>query len=169
MTSQWHLQQLRDFRERLRDLLFANNGEGDAAAAWESLRPFLASTRLSLAVVPAVGLELVPQDERPDRLAAGNRLRCGAERRVGAHARLPQRDLQVRVLRSNEERIAGLVQHGDVRESRQSAAPPRTGEVGEREYAGLSERSFIAHFDVNAFYASVAVRDDRRCAVNPSR
>ena len=52
------------------------------------------------------------------------------------------------------------MQHGDVRESRQSAAPPRTGEVGEREYAGLSERSFIAHFDVDAFYASVAVRDD---------
>ncbi len=60
-----HLRLLRDFREALRDLLFANNGEGDAPSAWEHLRPFLASTRLSLAVSPARGLELSPEDKGP--------------------------------------------------------------------------------------------------------
>lgn len=65
VTNQTHLQLLRDFRETLRDLLFANNGEGDAPSAWERLRPFLASTRLSLAVIPARGLELSPEDKGP--------------------------------------------------------------------------------------------------------
>jgi predicted RNA-binding Zn ribbon-like protein len=60
-----HLQLLRDFREALRDLLFANNGEGDTPSAWERLRPFLASTRLSLAVSPDRGLELSPEDKGP--------------------------------------------------------------------------------------------------------
>ncbi len=63
--DQGHLTQLRDFRETLRDLLFANNGEGDGPAAWEQMQPFLASTRLSLAVNPARGLELRPQDKGP--------------------------------------------------------------------------------------------------------
>jgi len=63
--DQMHLQLLRDFRETLRDLLFANNGEGDAPGAWERLRPFLASTRLSLAVSPHRGLELSPEDKGP--------------------------------------------------------------------------------------------------------
>ncbi|MFZ0030407.1 MAG: CGNR zinc finger domain-containing protein [Candidatus Cybelea sp.] len=60
-----HLAQLHDFRETLRDLLFANNREGDASAAWERIPPFLASTRLSLAVNPARGLELKPEDKGP--------------------------------------------------------------------------------------------------------
>ncbi len=60
-----HLEFLREFRETLRDLLFANNGEGDAPNAWERLRPFLASTRLSLAVSPERGLELSPEDKGP--------------------------------------------------------------------------------------------------------
>lgn len=60
-----HLRLLREFRETLRDLLFANTGEGDAPSAWERLRPFLASTRLSLAVSPARGLELSPEDKGP--------------------------------------------------------------------------------------------------------
>ena len=63
--NEWHLRFLREFRETLRDLLFANNGEGDAAGAWERLRPFLASTRLSLAVDPHRGLELSPEDKGP--------------------------------------------------------------------------------------------------------
>jgi predicted RNA-binding Zn ribbon-like protein len=65
VKNQAHLQQLREFRETLRDLLFANNGEGDAPNAWERLRPFLASTRLSLAVNPNHGLELKPEDKGP--------------------------------------------------------------------------------------------------------
>jgi predicted RNA-binding Zn ribbon-like protein len=60
-----HLDQLRDFRETLRDLLYANNREGNAPAAWERMRPFLASTRLSLAVNPDRGLELKPEDKGP--------------------------------------------------------------------------------------------------------
>lgn len=63
--DQGHLQQLRDFRETLRELLFANNGEGDAAPAWERMKPFLASTRLGLAVDPGVGLWLKPEDKGP--------------------------------------------------------------------------------------------------------
>lgn len=65
LKDETHLHLLRDFRETLRDLLFANNGEGDAARAWEHLRPFLASTRLSLAVNTERGLELSPEDKGP--------------------------------------------------------------------------------------------------------
>jgi len=65
VQNQAHLEQLRDFRETLRDLLFANNGEGDAPDAWERMRPFLASTRLNLAVNPTSGLELKPEDKGP--------------------------------------------------------------------------------------------------------
>ncbi len=60
-----HVALLRDFRETLRELLFANNGEGDAPLAWERMRPFLASTRLRLAVNPTHGLELMPEDKGP--------------------------------------------------------------------------------------------------------
>jgi predicted RNA-binding Zn ribbon-like protein len=60
-----HVALLRDFRETLRDLLFANNGEGDAPAGWERMRPFLASTRLGLSVNPTHGLELTPEDKGP--------------------------------------------------------------------------------------------------------
>lgn len=65
VRDETHLKQLRDFRETLRDLLFANNGEGDAPRVWERMRPFLASTRLSLAVNPSHGLELKPEDKGP--------------------------------------------------------------------------------------------------------
>jgi len=65
VTNASHLRQVRDFRETLRDLLFANNREGDAPAAWERMGPFLASTRLSLAVNPTRGLELKPEDQGP--------------------------------------------------------------------------------------------------------
>lgn len=65
VTNQKHAQQLRDFRETLRDLLAANNGEGDAATAWAEMGPFLASTRLGLAVDPSHGLELKAEDKGP--------------------------------------------------------------------------------------------------------
>jgi predicted RNA-binding Zn ribbon-like protein len=65
VTNQRHLELLHDFRETLRDLLYANNGEGDAPTAWERMRPFLARTRLSLAVDPDRGLELKPEDKGP--------------------------------------------------------------------------------------------------------
>jgi predicted RNA-binding Zn ribbon-like protein len=65
VRNQAHLELLRDFRETLRELLFANNGEGNAPSAWERLRPFLASTRLGLTVNPSFGLELTPEDKGP--------------------------------------------------------------------------------------------------------
>jgi predicted RNA-binding Zn ribbon-like protein len=60
-----HLGLLRDFRTTVRELLVANNGEADASAAWERMRPFLARTRLNLAVNPRHGLELRPEDKGP--------------------------------------------------------------------------------------------------------
>jgi predicted RNA-binding Zn ribbon-like protein len=65
VTDERHLGLVRAFRETLRDLLSANNGEGDSPAAWERLRPFLATTRLGLAVDPSRGLELRPEDKGP--------------------------------------------------------------------------------------------------------
>jgi len=65
VRDQSHLDQLRDFRETLRDLLSANNREGGAPDAWERMERFLASTRLSLAINPARGLELRPEDKGP--------------------------------------------------------------------------------------------------------
>ena len=57
---------LRDFRERLRDVLFANNGEGDRNAAWASLAPFLSTARLALNVDLERGLGLRPSDAAGD-------------------------------------------------------------------------------------------------------
>ncbi len=56
------LERLRAFREALRDVLFANNGEGKAAEAWEGLRTFVRSARLGLVVDAQRGLELSPAD-----------------------------------------------------------------------------------------------------------
>ena len=58
--DQAHLELLRAFREALRDLLFANNGEGNRHSAWEALSPFLARARLGLTIDPELGLELRP-------------------------------------------------------------------------------------------------------------
>jgi predicted RNA-binding Zn ribbon-like protein len=55
-----HVELLRAFREALRDLLFANNGEGEQHAAWEALSPFLSRARLGLNIDPDRGLELQP-------------------------------------------------------------------------------------------------------------
>jgi DNA polymerase-4 len=55
-----------------------------------------------------------------------------------------------------------VVQHGDVRQSSQSAAPSRA-RAQRAILNGVilsAVEGFIAHFDVDAFYASVAVRDN---------
>ncbi len=68
VKNEGHHQLLRAFREALRDVLFANNGEGDVETAWAGLKPFLASAHLSLEVDPDLGLELRPvsaQDAGP--------------------------------------------------------------------------------------------------------
>ena len=58
-----------------------------------------------------------------------------------------------------------MVQHGDVRESSQSTAPPPARapvilNPSSSSGQALLKNEFVAHFDVDAFYASVAVRDD---------
>jgi predicted RNA-binding Zn ribbon-like protein len=52
-------QRLREFREALREVLFANNGEADAAEAWNRLRPFAEAARLGLVVDAGRGLDLM--------------------------------------------------------------------------------------------------------------
>jgi predicted RNA-binding Zn ribbon-like protein len=54
------LGRLRDFREALRSVLYANNGEADRGKAWEGLRPFVTSARIDLTIDPARGLGLRP-------------------------------------------------------------------------------------------------------------
>ncbi len=49
---------LREFREALREVLFANNGEADAAAAWKRLRPYAGAARLGMALDVSHGLAL---------------------------------------------------------------------------------------------------------------
>ncbi len=57
VSSRPQAERLREFREALREVLFANNGEADAATAWEGLRPFAETARLGL-VVDGSGLGL---------------------------------------------------------------------------------------------------------------
>jgi predicted RNA-binding Zn ribbon-like protein len=54
------LERLRAFREALRDVLFANNGEGDRRAAWEGLRPFASSASVGFSIDADCGMELKP-------------------------------------------------------------------------------------------------------------
>jgi predicted RNA-binding Zn ribbon-like protein len=54
------LERLRGFREAVRDVLFANNGEGELAVAWDGLRPFVNAAHLALGVDAVRGLELRP-------------------------------------------------------------------------------------------------------------
>jgi predicted RNA-binding Zn ribbon-like protein len=51
-------ERLRQFREALREVLFANNGEADEAAAWERLRPFAEAARVGVVVDASSGLSL---------------------------------------------------------------------------------------------------------------
>jgi predicted RNA-binding Zn ribbon-like protein len=51
-------ERLREFREALREVLFANNGEADAVAAWEGVRPFAETARLGLVLDAGRGLGL---------------------------------------------------------------------------------------------------------------
>ncbi|MGC1379480.1 MAG: CGNR zinc finger domain-containing protein [Candidatus Baltobacteraceae bacterium] len=64
------LAQLREFREALRDVLFANNGEGQGPAAWTGLREYARAARLSVSVDSPRGLGLRPEGAGADRAIA---------------------------------------------------------------------------------------------------
>jgi predicted RNA-binding Zn ribbon-like protein len=63
------LQRLRGFREALREVLFANNGEGDPRLAWQGLQAYLATARFGLTMA---------HDRQPALQPAG----AGAERAI---------------------------------------------------------------------------------------
>jgi len=64
------LVRLREFREALRDVLYANNGDGAREPAWEGLRVYARSVRLNLSVDSPRGLGLRPDGEGADRAIA---------------------------------------------------------------------------------------------------
>jgi len=64
------LERLHAFREAVRDLLYANNGEGDVNLAWERMRPFLASSRFALRLVSHDAPALEAQGAGIDRTIA---------------------------------------------------------------------------------------------------
>jgi predicted RNA-binding Zn ribbon-like protein len=63
VTNPASLERLRNFREALRDVLFANNHQADYRTAWEGLRPFVSSARLDLTIDPERGLGLKPAEQ----------------------------------------------------------------------------------------------------------
>jgi predicted RNA-binding Zn ribbon-like protein len=63
VTNSASLERLRNFREALRHVLFANNHEADSRTAWEGLRLFVSSARLDLTIDPERGLGLKPSRE----------------------------------------------------------------------------------------------------------
>ncbi len=70
VTNTASLERLRNFREALRDVLFANNHEADHRTAWEGLRPFVSSARLDLTIDPERGLGLKPAQEATETAIA---------------------------------------------------------------------------------------------------
>jgi predicted RNA-binding Zn ribbon-like protein len=64
------LARLGEFREALRELLFANNGEGETAPAWDALRPFARAAQFAVAVDPVRGPVLEPGGAGADRTIA---------------------------------------------------------------------------------------------------
>ncbi len=122
------LARLRDFRETLRELLFANNGEAERAIFVGGA----ASVRSGSAVRRSVGsregthLGAGRRRRRPyDRNDARHRARSRRKRHVDAPARVPAGHVQVRLLRSFEKRFARVVQYGHVRQSRESTTKAR--------------------------------------------
>jgi predicted RNA-binding Zn ribbon-like protein len=59
-----------EFREALRELLFANNGEAEKAASWEALRPFARAAQFGVALDPVRGPVLEPGGAGADRTIA---------------------------------------------------------------------------------------------------
>jgi predicted RNA-binding Zn ribbon-like protein len=64
------LTRLQDFREALRELLFAQNDEGGKDASWETLRPFARSAQFAVGMDPVRGPVLEPGGAGADRTIA---------------------------------------------------------------------------------------------------
>ncbi|HEU5478212.1 MAG TPA: CGNR zinc finger domain-containing protein [Candidatus Tumulicola sp.] len=60
VTNQAETERLRGFREALREVLFANNGESTQAAAWEGMRPYLTAVAFQPVADGRGGIELEP-------------------------------------------------------------------------------------------------------------
>lgn len=59
------------FREQLREVLLAHNGDADPASAWEALAPHLAACELSIAVGAPGEVSLASLSERPSGRVIG--------------------------------------------------------------------------------------------------
>lgn len=70
ISNQREVGRLRAFREVLRDLLLANNGEGNGAAAWQAMRSFLAGASYRIAANGAGVLTLEPAGAGAERAIA---------------------------------------------------------------------------------------------------
>jgi predicted RNA-binding Zn ribbon-like protein len=87
VTNQAETGRLRGFREALRDVLFANNGEAGQAAAWEGMRPYLAAAALQPVFDGCRAIELEPAG--PGDRAIGKMLAIAYEAMVaGTWSRL---------------------------------------------------------------------------------
>jgi predicted RNA-binding Zn ribbon-like protein len=64
------LGRLIEFREALRELLYANNREADEAASWEALRPFARTAQFVVTVDPLRGPVLEPGGAGAERTIA---------------------------------------------------------------------------------------------------
>ena len=63
LENQPELERLRGFREALRAVLFANNGEGDPSAAWQLIQPYADAAHLKVTIDPVRGPLLRPECE----------------------------------------------------------------------------------------------------------
>jgi predicted RNA-binding Zn ribbon-like protein len=70
ISSGPELERLREFREAVRNVLYANNGEAESERAWEGLRRFLGSARLALRLDRDCGLGLEPAEAGSDATIA---------------------------------------------------------------------------------------------------
>ncbi len=70
VSNQRELERLRGFREALRELLFANNGESDPKLAWQGMQPYLDAARFGIALRPGLRPALEPSGAGAERAVA---------------------------------------------------------------------------------------------------
>lgn len=70
LSNHRETERLRGFREALREVTFANNGEGDARAAWDGLAPYARGVHFTLVVGPDRGPALEPGGAGAERAIA---------------------------------------------------------------------------------------------------